>query len=248
MIEWRERGLVLSVRRLGESDAVLEALTRDHGRHAGVVRGGGGRRMAPLLQPGAELDLAWRARLEDHLGHFTVEPLRSRAALMTDADALAGMAAVCALLGFALPERDAQPGLFEASIALLDLMEEGPGWAAGYLRWEMALLDRMGFGLDLSACAVSGAREDLAFVSPRTGRAVARGAAGAWADRLLPLPAILLGQPPRGHDEIVQGLRVTGHFLDRRLAAAQGDRPLPAARDRLVARLTRGGQGAGGGR
>ncbi len=238
MIEWREEGLALSVRRHGESDAILEVLTPGHGRHAGVVRGGGGRRLAPLLQPGAGLALAWRARLEDHLGHFTVEPLHSRAALLSDPDALAGLTAMTALLSFALPEREAMPGVYEASLAVIDLMESGAPWPLAYLRWEMGLLERLGYGLDLSRCAVTGAAEDLAYVSPRTGRAVSRAGAGEWRDRLLPLPPALRGEAPSDPAGIVAGLRVTGHFLERRLAAP-GHRPLPAARARLATRLAR---------
>ncbi len=237
MIEWREEGLVLGVRRLGEADAIVEALTRGHGRHAGIVRGGGGRRLAPLMQPGAQLMLTWRARLEAHLGHFAAEPVRSRAGLLADPLALSGLAAMTALLSFTLPERDAVPGLFEATIAVLDLMETDAGWPLAYLRWEMALLDVLGFGLDLSRCAVTGARSGLTFVSPRSGRAVSAAGAGDWADRLLPLPPCLLAEGPARPRDVVQGLRITGHFLDRRVAPALGDRPLPAARDRFVSRL-----------
>ena len=239
MIEWREEGLVLAVRRHGESDAIVEVLTTGHGRHAGVVRGGGGRRLAPLMQPGAGLALTWRARLEEHLGHFTVEPVRSRAALLSDPVALAGLTSLTALLAFALPEREAIPGVLEATEAVLDLMETGAPWPLAYLRWEMALLDRLGFGLDLARCAVTGARADLAYVSPRTGRAVSRAGAGEWADRLLPLPPALLGPGPAERPDLLQGLAITGHFLEHRLAPALGERPLPAARGRLVARLAR---------
>lgn len=239
MIEWREEGLVLAVRRHGESDAILETLTRGHGRHAGVVRGGGGRRLAPLMQPGAGLALTWRARLEDHLGHFTVEPVRSRAALLSDPLALAGLTSLTALLSFALPEREAMPGVLEATEAVIDLMEGQAPWPLAYLRWEMALLDRLGFGLDLARCAVTGARDDLAYVSPRTGRAVSRAGAGDWADRLLPLPPVLLGPGPAERPDLLQGLAITGHFLEHRLAPALGNRPVPAARGRLVARLAR---------
>lgn len=238
MIEWREEGVVIAVRRHGEADAIVEALTRDHGRHAGVVRGGGGKRQAAAMQVGTQAAFAWRARLEDHLGHFTVEPVRSRAALMGDRAALAGLTSICALLSFVLPEREAQPGLYEASVAVMDLLG-GDDWALAYLRWEMGVLERMGFGLDLARCAVTGDRDDLVFVSPKTGRAVSRAGAGEWADRLLPLPPCLLGQGPARPDEISAGLRLTGWFLTERLAPALGDRPLPAARDRLVRILSR---------
>ncbi len=240
MIEWREEGVLLAVRRHGESAAIIEVLTRGHGRHAGVVRGGQSRKVAPALQPGAQLDLTWQARLEDHLGAFRVEPVRSRAALlMSDRLALAGLNAVCALAGFVLPEREPHAAFYDRTVQLLDLMGATGAWPLAYLRWEAALLDEMGFGLDLSACTVTGAAENLVYVSPRTGRAVSRDAAGAWRDRLLPLPAALLGRGPAPDAEILDGLLTTGHFLAERLAPALGDRPLPPARDRLIAALRR---------
>lgn len=226
----------------GESAAIIEVFTEAHGRHLGVVPGGAGRRMAPLLQPGAELDLVWRARLDSHMGQFTVEPLQARAAaVFHDRAALAALAAVCALLAFALPERAPHPRLWRASRALLDAMAAGAAdWPAAYLRWELLLLEEAGFGLDLSACAVTGARAGLAYVSPRTGRAVSVEGAGDWAARLLPLPACLTGAAPASGPELMLGLGVTGHFLERHLATAMGDRPLPQARARLLAALARG--------
>ncbi|MEZ5911298.1 MAG: DNA repair protein RecO [Paracoccaceae bacterium] len=239
-MDWRDHGALIAVRTHGESAAIIEVFTEGHGRHAGVVRGGASRRMAPLLQPGAQLDLTWRARLDDHIGAFTVEPLKSRAgALLADRAALAGLAATCALLRFALPEREPHPLLFRSTMALLDRLGEAE-WQTAYLRWELGFLEEMGFGLDLSRCAATGSRDDLAFVSPKTGRAVSRDGAGDWADRLLPLPACLLGQGPASAAELLQGLRLTGHFLTRWLAPALGDRPLPEARARLVAILTKG--------
>lgn len=241
-IEWRDQGAVLRVRTHGESAAIVEVFTESHGRHAGVVRGGAGRRMAPVLQPGAQLDVTWRARLEDHIGTFTVEPLRSRAAsAMGSRQALAGLNAVTALLSFSLPEREPHPALYRRSLTLLDLLGHEEAWPLAYLRWELALLEEMGFGLDLASCAVTGTRDDLAYVSPRSGRAVSRGGAGDWADRLLPLPLCLLGQGPVSAPEIGEGLRTTGHFLHKWLAPALGDRPLPEARARLVALLARAG-------
>jgi len=239
VMEWRAEGVLLAVRRYGESAAIIEVLTEAHGRHAGIVRGGAGRRMAPLLQPGAQLDLCWRARLEEHLGSFTVEPLRARAAsVLGDRRALPGLSAVCALLAYSLPERALVPALYRSSIRLLDSIAEGAdGWPADYLRWELFLLDETGFGLDLGRCAVTGARDGLVHVSPRSGRAVSATGAGEWADRLLPLPPFLLGQGPAGAHDLRDGLRLTGHFLNARLAPALGDRPLPAARARLAAVL-----------
>lgn len=239
-MEWREQGLLLTVRPHGETSAIIEVSTAAHGRYAGVVRGGTGRRMGPVLQPGAELDLVWKARLEDHLGSFTAEPVRSRAAaVLDDPLGLAALASVCALLSFALPERAPHPQLHAASVALLDLVAAGGDWAIPYVGWERALLDELGYGLDLSRCAVTGASAGLAFVSPRSGRAVTRAGAGPWVDQLLPLPPFMGGAGAAGPDDLIRGLAVTGHFLDHRLARSLGDRPLPEARRRLVALLSR---------
>lgn len=239
-MEWRDQGVLLSVRGHGESAAIIEVFTADHGRHAGVVRGGTSRRIAPILQPGAQLDVMWRARLDEHIGAFTVEPLKGRAgAILSDRRALAGLNAVAALLGFALPEREPHPDLYDRSIALFDALVETADWPLAYLRWELFLLEEMGFGLDLTSCAVTGTRDDLAYVSPRSGRAVSRDGAGDWAERLLPLPPALLGQGPADPAEIAAGLRLTGHFLETWLAPQLGQRPLPEARRRLVAVLGR---------
>lgn len=237
-MEWRDQGVLLAVRRHGESAAIIEVFTAAHGRHAGVVRGGGSRKAAPILQPGAQLDLAWRARLDEHLGAFAAEPLRSRAGIMDSRLGLAGLNAVCSLLSHALPEREAHPALYPATIALMDRLD-GEGWAVDYLRWEVLLLEELGFGLDLSRCAVTGAVEGLAYVSPRTGRAVTAAGAGDLAARLLPLPPCLTGGPV-DREGLAQGLRLTGHFLTRELTAA-GTRPLPEARLRLVSLLAGAG-------
>lgn len=238
-MEWREDGLLLSVRPHGESSAIIDVFTQSHGRHAGVVRGGASRRMAPLLQPGAQLALVWRARLADQIGVFQAEPVASRAGVLEDPLALAGLTAVCALLQVSLPERAPHPQLYRQSLMILDAMAQGRDWVADYLRWEMLLLEEIGFGLDLSSCAVTGLRDDLAFVSPKTGRAVSRGGAGDWAPRLLPLPPALLGQGPATGIEVAQGLALTGFFLARGLGASGRSLPLPEARVRLLARLER---------
>lgn len=268
-MEWQGEGTAIARRRHGEHAVILTALTRDLGLISGIVPGGASVKRAAMLQPGNRLSLRWRARLDDQLGSFTVEPGRTRAGLMADADALAGLNAVTALIAWALPERDPHPRLVEATEGLLDAMEAGSGggpgsdagagglsapcaprgysgeeeshlppWAGDYLRWELLLLDELGFGLALDRCAVSGAREGLAYVSPRTGHAVTVEAAGEWASRLLPLPGILGG--PEMPEDLAAGLALTGHFLTARLAEAQVGRPLPAARARLVARLTAG--------
>lgn len=239
-MEWREQGLLLTVRPHGETSAIIEVFTATHGRHAGVVRGGAGRRMGPVLQPGAELDLVWKARLEDHIGSFTAEPVQSRAAaVLADPLGLAALNAVCALLAFALPERDPHPQLHARSVALLDLTAAGGDWPHHYVGWELALLEELGFGLDLSRCAMTGATAGLEFVSPRTGRAVTRIGAGVWADRLLPLPPFIGGTGASGPEDLSHGLALTGHFLDHHLAPSLGDRPLPEARRRLVTLLSR---------
>lgn len=240
-MDWRDQGILLATRAHGEGSVIIEVFTPLHGRHAGMVRGGASRRMAPLLQPGAQLDLAWRARLEDHLGAFTPELIRSRAAAaFGDRLSLAGLNAVTALLLFALPERAAHPQLYARTETLLDLLGQPEIWPLAYLHWELALLDEMGFGLDLSGCAVLGAgANDLSYISPRTGRAVSAKGAGDWADRLLPLPACLMGHGPAPDTEIAQGFRVTGHFLQNHLAPQLGNKPLPVARGRFVDRFTR---------
>lgn len=236
MIEWRDEGICLGARPHGESAAIVEVFTRAHGRHAGVVRGGGGRRMAATLQPGTQLDVVWRARLEDHIGAFAVEPVQGRAGqAMAHPGTLLGLGASVALLRATLPERAAQTGLYQATVALFDLFAYPEVWPAAHLRWEMLLLETLGFALDLSRCAVTGATSGLAFVSPRTGRAVSLGAAEAWADRLLPLPPCLIGAPPADNAEIAAALRVTGHFLAQIMAETGA--PLPEARGRYVAWL-----------
>lgn len=240
MIEWRDEGVVLSVRAHGESAAIVSIFTEERGRHAGVVRGGMGRKLSPVLQPGSQVDVTWKARLEEHLGAFTVEPLRGRAAaVLNDPLALSGLTSALGLLGFALPEREPHPALYETSVTLLDLICATPAWPLAYLRWEVQLLEELGFGLSLDQCAVSGEVKDLAYVSPKSGRAVAAHHAGAWKTRLLPLPPCMVGDGAAENADIAEGLRTTGHFLEKWLAPAMGNTPLPVARQRFVERLLR---------
>ena len=234
-MEWRDHGILLNVRRHGETSAIIEVFTEDHGRHGGVVRGGTSRQIAPILQPGAQLDVMWRARLEGHIGTYKVEPLRSRAAAaLSGRLALAGLNTVTALLSFCLPEREVHAPLYHRTEQVLDLLGQDEVWPLAYLNWELALLEEMGFGLDLGTCAVTGQTEGLVYVSPKTGRAVSQAGAGEWADRLLPLPPCLRGEGPAPDADIVQAFGTTGHFLEQRLAPALGNKTLPEARARFV--------------
>jgi DNA repair protein RecO (recombination protein O) len=241
-MDWRDEGLLLAVRRHGESAAIVEILTRAHGRHAGVVRGGAGRRMAPVLQPGARLAVEWTARLEEHIGTFRVDPIASRvAAIMADGAALAALQAVTALLAATLPERDAHPDLYARTLGLVQALGLAPDWRARYAAWELALLAELGFGLDLAAFAATGATEDLVWVSPRSGRAVSRAAGAPWADRLLALPSFLRDgwDAPPAPAEVAAALALTGHFLEARVAPGLPREALPPARARAVAAIRR---------
>ena len=236
---WQDEGVVLAARRHGESSAVVSLLTQAHGRHAGLVRGGAGRRATPVYQPGNHLRVVWRARLADQLGAFSAELLSAVAARLLDApDRLAALGAACALLEASLPERDPHPLLYSELAELIDVLVEPKDWPERYVRFELALLAELGFGLDLETCAVTGASPDLAYVSPRSGRAVSRQGAGKYADRLLPLPGFLLGRAPADPAQIEAGLRLTGAFLRRHLFDAS-ERAMPNARERLVHQLTR---------
>ncbi|MGY6703634.1 DNA repair protein RecO [Roseinatronobacter sp.] len=235
-MDWRDQGILLSVRKHGEATALTEVFTALHGRHAGAVRGGASRKMAPVLQPGAQLDVHWRARLEDQMGNFTVELLQPRAAhFLHDRLALLALGSVCALCRFTLPERAPYPVLYSATVALLDTLGQ-PGWLQSYALWELQLLEETGFGLDLDRCAVTGAQQGLAYVSPRTGRAVTIKGAGEYASRLLPLPAALLNGSALDANDLTQALTISGYFLNHWLAHAVGQR-LPEARARFVAAL-----------
>lgn len=237
-MQWRDEGALLSARQHGETSVIVEVFTAQHGRHLGVVKGGISRKIAPVLQIGTQLDVTWRARLDEHIGTFTVEPLHSRmAAVMADRLALAALSSIAALLSFALPEREPHPTLYTLTQNLLDALGESETWPAQYMAWEVALLEELGFGLDLTRCAVTEVVEDLIYVSPKSGCAVSREGAGVWADRLLPMPH--LSTHDATDTEVVEGLRTTGHFLAKWLAPALGDRPLPTSRARFVELLQR---------
>jgi len=234
MPEWQADALILASRAHGEGSAVVSVFTAENGRHAGLVRGGMSARMRAVLQPGNRVRARWRARLPEQLGQLQLEPVQAvSAALLDDSLRLAGLAAACALLESGLPEREAQPGLFHATNALLDLicMEDPDNrWLEGYIRWELGLLEAAGFRLDLSRCAATGGTQRLAYVSPRSGCAVAEGEAGEFASRMLTLPAFLGGVACQVHD-YPSGLAMTGHFLERRVFATyHQDIPSPRRR------------------
>ena len=228
-MEWSDQGIVLSARPHGEGGAVATLLAREHGRCAGLVMGGRSTRQRGNLEPGSLLAVRWRGRLPEHLGHFTVEPLHGYAAAFLDEPLkLAALSSACALVEAALPEREPHPALFDGLLALFGLLDT-PAWAEAYVRWEVGFLTETGFGLDLDRCAVTGTNDYLAFVSPRTGRAVSASAGEPYRDRLLPLPGFLIGLGGGGPTEVGQGLDLTGHFLERHLLNG----PLPPARLRL---------------
>jgi DNA repair protein RecO (recombination protein O) len=236
-MEFTDDALVLSVRPHGETSAILETLTRAHGRHLGLVRGGASRRAKPVLQPGNSIQLHWRARLNEHLGAFTAELTKARAGDMLESRAaLTGLNAFTAVVSAALPEREVHAPVFEAGRLLLDAMQAADfaHWGALYVRWEAGLLDELGFGLDLTRCASTGTTENLIYVSPRTGRAVSAEAGAPYKDRLFALPGFLLGSQNATPDtaDIAAGLRLTGAFLQGRVLAPNG-REMPAARLRL---------------
>lgn len=235
-MDWRDEGILLTVRPHGESSVIIETLTRDHGRHAGLVRGGASAAQSPTMQPGTQVVLQWRARLSEHLGQFQIEPVRSRAAaIMSDRVALAGLNAMGALLVTLLPEREPNLRVYDASVGLADALAENAwDWPARYAQWEVLLLTALGFGLDLTRCAGTGGADDLAYVSPRSGRAVSRGAGGAWADRLLPLPGFLVGQGKVSIGAVREALRMSGFFLENWACPAFERKGLPEARARLV--------------
>jgi DNA repair protein RecO (recombination protein O) len=215
-MDFTDDAIVLSTRRHGEANLVLSALTREHGRHLGLVKGGASRRQRPHLEIGNRLTVTWKARLEEQLGSFQVEPLGAVSALLLDDPLrLAGLASACAVADTVLPEREPHADVFTATAALIDAIAGESGWPAAYVRWELALLASLGFGLDLSRCAATGATRDLAYVSPKSGRAVSREGAGLYRDRLLPLPAFLIADATPGRDDLLAGLRLTGFFLDR---------------------------------
>ena len=234
-MEWTDEGIVLGVRRHGENSAIAELLTREHGRHLGLVRGGASARMRPLLQPGNSVRAVWRARLDEHLGTYAIEGLRLRAAaLLASSHGVYGVTHLASLARL-LPERDPHEDIFAQLEHSLDDFDDIGAAAVHLVCFELAMLAELGFGLDLENCAATGETTDLIYVSPKSGGAVSRTAGEPWRDRLLPLPAFLTGGAVADLPAIRQGLALTGAFLERHAL-----HQMPAARARLLARLNRG--------
>ncbi|RME63145.1 MAG: DNA repair protein RecO [Alphaproteobacteria bacterium] len=242
-MDWRDEAIVCGLARHGENGVILRALSREHGLYAGYVPGGASRRLRGVLEVGNGLDAHWRARVAEQLGHFSVEPGRPRAALaMHDGDRLSALASVCAVTLAALPERLAAPAVYHGLAAVLDTIADDAGaievWSAAMVRYELGLLAELGFGLDLSRCAATGTRDDLIYVSPRSARAVGAQAGAPYRDRLLPLPAFLLGAQT-GVPSLAQvqaGMQLTGYFLCHHVFAPKGLAE-PPPRRRLAMRL-----------
>lgn len=239
-MEWIDDAIVLSARPHGENAAVVTLLAQMQGRHAGLVAGGQGGKAQALLQPGNLVRAKWRARLADHLGHYTCDLLAPHAAKWLDEPrVLATIASACAVTEASLPERQPMPGVYAALCALLE-MPDADLWGPAYVKWELGLLHALGYGLDLSQCAANGGSGNLAYVSPRTGRAVSLEAGAPYHEKLFPLPGFLLGGA-WDDESIRQGLELTGHFLARhvfaypqnRHAIAEGE-IMPRARHRLT--------------
>ena len=235
-MEWRDEGVILSVRKQGETSAIAEILTPQHGRCLGLVRGGRSRQQRPVLQPGNFVAATWRARIEEHLGTFVFEPLKlSAGTIMEDSFRLSGLTTLAGLT-HVLPEREPHQRLYAAFQIVLDAMDRDEHWPALLVRWELGLLEELGFGLDLSKCAVTGISNNLAYVSPKTGRAVGQLAGEPYHDRLLQLPGFLLGQPVTSDGDILLGFKLTGYFLERHIFEPRG-LEMPQSRSRIIAEL-----------
>jgi DNA repair protein RecO (recombination protein O) len=238
-VQWSEPGIVLAVRRHGETALVAHALTRGHGRHAGLVHGGQGRRGRTVFQVGNAVQLTWRARLDEHLGTFAAELVTGHAArVMEDPLRLACLASAAAMAEAGLPEREPHPRAYDGLAELLEALGRDADWAPAYARWELALLAELGFGLDLGRCAATGSTTDLVFVSPKSGQAVSRAAGEVYRARMLPLPAFLIADTQPDREAILDALRLSGFFWEERVFRPHG-RKLPAARTRFVDRLGR---------
>lgn len=240
-MEWNDEGIILSAQPHGETAMIVTLLTAEHGRHAGLVAGGqSGSRQATLMI-GNHVQARWRARLADHLGNFTLETIAPTAALwLSDPEVLSILASAAAVTEASVPERQPMPAIYDALLALFSLQDRSL-WGPAYITWEIGVLKALGYGMDLSCCALSGATNGLAYISPRTGRAVTAEAAAPYIEKLLPLPGFLCGASNWDNEAILQGLELTGHFLSRHVFAHPQSRrlvpvdgTLPFARQRLA--------------
>lgn len=237
-MEWDAPAIILDVRSFGEGDAIATVMTEAHGAHRGLARGGAARSRAALWQPGNLAQVRWVGRLSDQLGSFTAELIHPAAALaMDDALQLGMLTAACAVAEGGLAEREAHPRVFDGLLHLIARLSRGSAMLAEQIRWEALLLADLGYGLDLASCPVTGATEGLVYVSPKSGRALSAEGAGKWADRLLPLPGLLLGDGEGDKVQWRDGLRLTGHFLARDVFGLR-HHPLPQARLALYDRVT----------
>jgi DNA repair protein RecO (recombination protein O) len=252
-MQWSDEGFVLGIRRHGEANAILELMTRSHGRHLGLVRGGTGSRMRPVLQPGNSVRAHWSARLDEHLGTYTIEPMTLRAGnFFSDAHAVFAVTHL-AMLARLLPERDPHESVFEGLEAIVEHLADAQACAALIVRFEILMLSELGFGLDLQSCAATGADTDLVYVSPKSGRAVSREAGAPWHDRLLALPAYVThdvtdeGTSGAGRGasarDIADGFSLTGFFLARHVLEPRG-LTLPDARAHFIQAVCRNLPGA----
>ena len=239
-MQWSDEGIVLSVRPHGETAAVVELWTRAHGRHLGLVHGGRSRKLRPILQTGNHVDATWKARLSENLGHVTLELRRGFAAESMDNVAALSALTTLTTLTRLLPERDPHPNLYEITLFVLGFLNDVTVWPALLVRWELALLEELGFGLDLSECAATGANDQLIYVSPKSGRAVSASAGEPYKDKLLLLPQFLTKMRAGGvtRQDVLSGLQLTGHFLETRVLAPRGE-TLPEARARIMTHIDR---------
>ena len=236
-MEWRDKGILLATRPFGETSLIIDVFTSDHGKSSGVVRGGQSKKLKPILQIGAQLDLTWKARLEEHLGSFQVELIRSRTAnVMNDRLLLAGMLSSATLINRFFPAGQVYTDFYESSENLFDLLQFSDIWTLGYFKWELEFLETLGFGLDLEKCAVTGSTEELKFISPKSGRAVSQAAAGDWSSKLLPFPVAASGQV-NSLEDVLDGLKILQFFLEKKVLVAFGMEQLPAARSRFISSL-----------
>jgi DNA repair protein RecO (recombination protein O) len=239
-MNWSDIGIVLSARKHGEGSAIVSLMTPEHGRHAGLVRGGSGKRARGIYEAGNLVAVEWRARIEEHLGTFTCELLKPQAALyLDDSLRLAGLSSACSVLEMALPERESHPDVYESLFNFIANLESDT-WLESYVEWELHLLAELGFGLDLSSCASTGQQDELIYVSPKSGQAVSTNAGEPYKDKLLALPDFLMGAPnvdqQTDFGAVFLGLHLTGYFMDRHIFI-HNKNGAPPARTRLVDRV-----------